>query len=253
MSDPAAQPPAAPCPISVEVVDGYTVHRKEDGSDYLDLYQRLRRGEIRRRVLLHDDPGHFVHLVRVDGRAYVYKRVKGQDANIETTLWQLFVGPFYSGLMRRVNRAVASGCRVVPDMYLVAEKMRGRWCSDKYLLMEYIEGECMEKFKNMNRHRAALATAFADLHDHGLSLGNVKKGNLVLTDAGIKFIDLSTRCTQLTGRAKDALRLKSKFGVQLPPRSLADRLARLYVGFLFGFSRCRNVILESIGLRNKGL
>lgn len=244
---------AAP-PIAVQLVDGYTIHQKVDGYDYLDLYRRLRLGELPHKVLLHDDPGHFVHRVDVDGRSFVFKRVKGQDANIETTVWQLIVGPFYSNLMRRVNRAVAAGCRVVPDMYLVAEKMRGRLCVDKYLLMEYLKGHSMERIKDMARHRDALAASFAELHRHDLSLGNVKQGNLVLSPGGgVKFIDLSTRCTQLTGRAKDALRLEDKFGVVLPPYSLADRLARVYVGTLFAFSRLRNTVLERLGLRNKGL
>lgn len=242
---------AAGYAISRRIVDEYTVHMKMDGSDYLDLYLRLRRNEIPYKVLLHDDDGHFVRLVETDGRAFVFKRVKGQDANLETTLWQLFAGPFYSGLMRRVNRAVARGCRVVPDMYLVAERMIGRLCVDKYLLTEFIPGRSMEKLDDPALHRDAIAAAFSELHRYDLSLGNVKAGNMVWNGSEVKFIDLSTRCTQWTGRAKDVVRLRRTFGVSLPDRGLADRLGRRYVGLLFGFVRVRNRIRVALGLKKE--
>ena len=248
----------APCPngrssrISIREDDGFTVHVKEDGYDYFSLYKRLRQGEIAGKVLLHDDDEHFVHLVRVDGRAFVYKRVGAADANIETTLWQFFTGPFYSRLMRRVNKATATGCDVVPEMYLVAEKMRGRLCFDKYLLLEFVEGTPMNELDRMEPYREEIAEAFRNMHAHGLSLGNVKTGNMVLSGNRVRFIDLSTRCTQFTGRAKDVLRLKSMFDIDIPTTGIRDRLALWYVGSLFWFSRTRNRIRVALGLKKPG-
>ncbi len=249
---PRRNPAGRPYPVSVREVDGFTIHVREDGYDYLGLYRRLRDGTEPVKVLLYDDAEHYVHLVERDDRAFVFKRFGELDGKIDTKIWRFLAGPFYSGLMRAVNRAVSEGCESVQDVYLVAEKMSGRLAYDNYILVEFVQGATMETLPDIGPYRKAIAAAFADMHGHGLSLGNVKTGNLVLTESGtVRIIDLSNRGTQLIGRAKDSIKVKRLWGIDLPACGLLDGLARLIVSSQFAITKARRKIKALLGLGPK--
>lgn len=250
---PRRNPSGKPYAISVCQRDGFTFHIKEDGYDYLSLFDRLVRGEVATKTLLFDDAEHYVQLVQTDGRSFVFKRFGELDGKLDTRLWWFLTGPFYSNLMRLVSRAVADGCGIVPDMYLVAEKLFRRLAVDNYLLLEFVPGVCMDELGDLAPYRHAIAEAFMELHRHGLSLGNVKAGNLVLKEDGkVGFIDLSSRGTQLTGRAKDAIKAKRLWDIDLPPATRLDALAKFSVGSQLWIARLRRAIKSRLGLKKKG-
>ncbi len=239
-----------PVPIAVREVDGYTIHAKDDGYDYLGLYERILKGEVATTTLLYDDPEHFVHRVDVDGRSFVFKRFGELDGKIDTRAWRWLAGPFYSHLMRLVNRAVANGCAVTQDIYLVAEKMRGRLSHDNYLLLEFIPGTPMDRLADFQTHRDGVAAAFRELHRHGLALGHCKPGNLVLRDDGrVAIIDLSARGTQWMGRGKDAVKAKRLWNIRIPRTRLVDALARLYAAAQLDVTRARRAVKAGLRLK----
>ncbi len=246
---PRRNPAGGPYPVrTVRHADRMTITYKDDGYDYIGLYERLRRGDIPVKILLHDDAKHYVYLVSHEGRDYIFKRFGELDGRFDTKLWRFFAGPFYSTLLRQVNRAVAKGCDVVGDIYLVAEQMRYRLSYDNYILQEFVPGKSLEKC-DLTPYVESIAQAFTRLHRFGLSLGNVKDGNLVLApDNSIKIIDLSTRGTQFTGRAKDAIKVKRLWNIDLPSHSLTDRLARSMVGTQLFISATRRKIKRALGL-----
>lgn len=256
MSSPAApipprrNPSGRPYPITVRKYGDYTIHVKEDGYDYIDLYERILRDEVPKKVLLFDDPEHYVYRIDIDGRSFVFKRFGELDGKLDTKLWWFVAGTFYPKLLRLVNQAVSDGCEAVPDMYLVIEKLSRRLAIDNYLLLEFLPGTSMDELGDMTPYRSAVADAFIDVHRHGLSLGNVKAGNLVLADDGrVKVIDLSSRGTQLTGRAKDAIKVKRLWDIDLPPATRLDAVARLSVGAQLGVARLRRAIKARLGIK----
>ncbi|MCD8350991.1 MAG: hypothetical protein LUC93_10320 [Planctomycetaceae bacterium] len=243
-------PSGQPYPIAVRQEDGYTIYVKDDGYDYLGLYQRLLRGEVETTTLLYDDALHYVHRVDVDGRSFVFKRFGELDGKIDTRVWRYMAGPFYSSLMRLVNRAVAGGCEVVQDVYLVAEKMHGRLSHDNYLLLEFVPGTSMDRVGDFAAHSDAVAAAFTELHRHGLALGHCKPGNLVLRDDGrVGIIDLSARGTQWMGRGKDAVKAKRLWNIRLPRTRFSDGLARLYAAAQLDVTRLRRAIKSGLRLK----
>ncbi|MCD8139877.1 MAG: hypothetical protein LUE17_08890 [Planctomycetaceae bacterium] len=247
---PRRNPSGQPYPLVVRQEDGFTITVKDDGYDYLGLYRRILRGEAATTTLLYDDAEHYVHRVEADGRSFVFKRFGEMDGKIDTRVWRYAAGPFYSHLMRMVNRAVANGCDVVQDIYLVAEKMRGRLSHDNYILFEFIPGTSMDRLADFDAHHDAVAEAFTELHRHGLALGHCKPGNLVLSEDGrVKIIDLSARGTQWMGRGKDAVKAKRLWNIHLPRTRLVDALARLYAAAQLDVTRLRRAVKAGLRLK----
>ncbi len=246
---PRRNPAGGPYPVrTVRHADGMAITCKDDGYDYIGLYERLRRGDMPVKILLHDDAEHYVYLVSHEGRDYIFKRFGELDGKFDTKLWRFFAGPFYSTLLRQVNRAVAKGCDVVGDVYLVAERMRYRLSYDNYILQEFVPGKPLDDC-DLTPYTESIAKAFTQLHACGLSLGNVKDGNLVLApDQTIKIIDLSSRGSQPIGRAKDVIKVKRLWNIDLSTNGVIDHCAKFIVASQFFITATRRKIKSALGL-----
>ncbi len=227
--------------------EGYRIVATSDA--YRALFDKLLRDEIPKKPLLVDSEKNFVYLVEIDGKRFVFKRVNEEKCKLDSRLWYFFTGPFYSRLMRTVHRALENGCTVIPDMYVVAEKISFRRATDTYLLTEYLDGTILPESDQARPYHGKIVDAFHELHKYGLSLGNVKGGNLVYDEQRdqVRMIDLSNRGIQSIGRAKDAYKLHKIWGISLPPRTLADRTARLLVAMQFGLRTLRKKCLRLVG------
>ncbi len=219
--------------------EGYKIVAKS--AEHRALFDKLLRGEIPKKPLLVDNEKNFVYQAEIDGKRFVFKRVNEEQCKFDSRLWYFFTGPFYSRLMRSVHKALESGCSVIPDMYVVAEKISFRRAIDTYLLTEYLDGTVLPESDQARPYHGKIVDAFHELHKYGLSLGNVKGGNLVY-DAQrdqVRMIDLSNRGIQAIGRAKDAYKLRRIWGIHLPTHNFTDHIPRLMVTAQFGIRSIR--------------
>jgi serine/threonine protein kinase len=135
--------------------------------------------------------------------------------------------------MKRINKAVNCGCRATPDFFLVAERMRRGLARESYIIQEYLEGKALSEVENclpLNAAlRAGMREAMSELHKHDLCHSDIATSNWLLTPGGLKAIDLSWNGTIWAGKAQDTLRMKNRYQVELPVRSIKDKLALLYI------------------------
>lgn len=227
MLDHAANEPA---PIAHRRMGDYEVYAKRDGVDYFKAFENYLDGESIIREIPCANPKNWVSIIDVEGRKLALKKDGMPIRGLERKLWRRLFGPFHSGLMPKVNQAVLAGCDVIVDIYLVAEKMRGGLVMETFILMDYVEGRNLYQLGDIAPYRQILTEAFKKLHDHGLSLGDPNPSNIMLTDSGqIKMFDFSVRGTQWTGRAKDRIKCRKFYGIDIPRRSFLDKFIDLGV------------------------
>ena len=177
--------------------NGYRLHVKDDGGDYERIWDDLRQGRIPGLITLKHTHRREVYLAEVKGRQLIIKIDHQVPKRFEVKLWHLLRGPMRSRIMRLVNRAVAVGCNVTADIYLVAERLEKGICREACIIQEYLPGRTLLSIHaesgdvGVDAYREQLAAAMRELHGHKLVLSDLGYNNVLVTPAGIKLIDLS--------------------------------------------------------------
>ncbi|MDR0882188.1 MAG: hypothetical protein LBP55_06565 [Candidatus Adiutrix sp.] len=197
--------------------DGFQLRYLSDGVDYPALLADFRQGRIEF-TLLNARPCQETYLVKYGGRAYVIKRDFAFKPPVKKRrFWDLLAGTPFTRQMRETWRAIGRGCRIVPEIYLVAEKIAGyRLCADSYLILQFIEGRTCTVGAADTRWLAGLAATVAKLHTWGLASGAPHAGNLVEADEGWKMIDVSSKGPIIITQAHDLLDMKRKLNLEVP-------------------------------------
>ncbi len=217
-------------------IDGYKVQWKDDGVDYPAVWRDFKDGRLPDLTELRANcPERKVFRMEVESGPLLLKHDWEKDLRFEKKMWRFLAGPWYSRLIRLTNRAVNSGCRVVQDVYLVAERMEGRFCAESWLVAEFVEGVVVSRSPLYHSLFNEMALAMGKLHDFGLASNDAHAGNFILTEDGtIKIIDLSLTSPLIICQANDILKLKQAFQVDVPVhgfwRALAAALIRRHYG-----------------------
>jgi len=211
-------------------IDGYRVQWKDDGTDYPKLLEDFKAGRLETTRFFTNSGHRQVYRAEVGGRRLVMKIDRETDSRFEKRLWDRIGGTPYSRLIKFTSRAIARGCPIVQDVFLVAEKMDGPSCLEAWLIAEYVEGRSFlaEEYvegrtvEQMERDYRpwlpAMGDVLADLHDWGLASNDVQPGNFILTDKGLKVIDLSLDSPILICQANDMLKMRGWYHVKAPIR-----------------------------------
>lgn len=208
--------------------DGYRLYIKDDGRDYASLWAAFRRGEVPVLKAFKNDGVREVYLVENGGQKYILKIDRFVSEHPEIRLWYFIFGPFHSRNMRRIRRALDSGCTRTADIYFVAEKMGSRLCREAYIIQEYFEGPQLYSIGGIEAHKDEVRAGMMEIHAHNLAFNDCNPTNMILTKQGLRFIDMDFDSIPCIGMASDILRMKKKHGIVVPPKNFAVRLSMLY-------------------------
>lgn len=214
-------------PILSTDIDGFRLQWKNDGTDYPAIWSAFRQGQLKGQALSRGRPYREVDLVEVQGRRYIIKRDWHVEKRLEKRFWYLILGGTrYTRIFRLINKAVRRGCRVVQDVYLVAERMKGRTtCLEAYLIADYMEGHPMS-VQEVAERLDDLCQTVLHIHDCGLACNDIQPYNFVLTTDGIiKAIDMDISSFLAICQINDIRTMKYRFDVDLPVRGIQRRLA----------------------------
>ena len=229
----------------VAEIDGCRVQWKDDGTDYPGLLAEFKAGRLETTRFFTNSGYREVYRVEINGRRFIMKIDRETDSRFEKRLWDRIGGTPYSRLIKFTSRAVSRGCSIVQDVFLVAEKMDGPSCQEAYLIAEYVEGMSFvaeeyvegktvdELERDFRPWLPAMGETLADLHDWGLASNDVQPGNFILTDSGLKVIDLSLDSPIWICQANDMLKMRGWYHVKAPIRGFLRKAvySLLYVRY----------------------
>lgn len=230
--------------------DGFDLRWLDDGADYPSIWREFRAGRLNGR-LLNEHPGReTTYKLDVDGRFFVLKHAPRDGRG---SLWKnILSGPLYRRRFLLAWKAIGRGCRIIPRMYLLAERPAGfRRSSESYLLIEYLEGETLANVdSNVPRSWIIdLENALTELHRFGLASGNAHPGNLVRSLDGVKMIDLSFKFPMLVSQANDVVDSGRKFEASVPVRGLALKAAVALMRLKRRWQKWRKSLKKRLGRR----
>ncbi|MCL2894457.1 lipopolysaccharide core heptose(II) kinase RfaY [Brenneria tiliae] len=211
-------------------INGFHVYEKSRCGSYVQILADFCAGKIDYKFLNSGSEERKVYLIEVKGIKYVLKWERELDPRLEKRLSRFIFGPYYSKLMYRVAVAREQGCTKTADIYAVAEKVRHREAVETYILAEYVEGRPLAELGDFSPYKNEIKACVEDLHDHRLASNDIHPGNIILTDHGLRIIDLSDAGSLSICQVNDAFALKKFYDIDL---------------------RINNVIYYLIGLRNR--
>jgi heptose II phosphotransferase len=215
--------------IFTREIDGYNVYIKDDGTDYLELWQKFRQGLLPVSATFKQVSFREVYLVKIQERALIFKIDRFISAHPEVRLWHFLRGPFHSRQMLRINRAVSDGCRATAEFFLVAERVRRGLARESWIIQEYFDGRALKEFTDWTPFRDGMRETMLDLHRHGLVLSDIGPSNWVVTADGVKAIDLTWGGAVWSGKAQDTIRMKNQYQVELPVYGIKAMAGMVYI------------------------
>ncbi|MCC8189074.1 MAG: hypothetical protein LIP77_00365 [Planctomycetes bacterium] len=240
-----------PYPAFHRQAGGYRLCGRDDGTDYWrlvvglleagvdrarlatdpaarDIAVRRDGREIRYRALTWTNPRRHVFRVYADGQSFILKWMRQRCLGLDRLL------PGWPGvtrntrLFRLVRRAVDQGCDRTQDYLLVAERPLAPFVRESVVLLEYLAGEPLGRQPDLGPFTEELRATVTNLIRHGLTLDDLSPFNFLVTDSGIKAIDLSCRRPTRLQAVKMLLKMNTRYGLGIPVRGLVDTiLARL--------------------------
>lgn len=208
-------------PTEVRHVDGFTVRELADGCDYYGLVRRVVSGEIRPERNI-DCGNKWVRIFVWEGKTFVLKYNAVPIKYWECKVSRFVRGPVFSRIMKKSNAAIAEGCDCIQRIYLTAERMERGLARESYMLVEYIPGEVLTDGGELPE--AEIVATLEKLHTYKLALIDPHPGNFVMTETGLKVIDLTFRDGFLMGRAKDVVMAKRFMGIDVPVKGVVSRI-----------------------------
>jgi hypothetical protein len=207
--------------------DNFNIIYIDDDIKYLQLFDDFLAGRIEGQ-LIGSFPERKTWRISAWGRNFVIKRICVISGKPKRHLWEILSGHHFSRLLRETWEAIERGCNFIPKIYLAAEKFSG-WhrCVDSYLIAEYVEGEVLQLGQRPEPDSEWLQTLgplVAKLHCYGLAHGAPHPWNLIKTEKGFQFIDLSFKGPMIVCQAHDVLDAWRKWGVNVPINTVKLRI-----------------------------
>lgn len=216
-------------PATVQAfADGFTVHRLDDGADYWSILKDFEAGLIPYEREF-GKGNRRTYIINVDDRQLVVKYDSRPTDHLDSRIIRSIRGPVFRSLMKRSNEAIRRGCDIIPRIFLVAEKMAGAIAAESVMIAEYIVGRVLADETDKASYKGEIKRVLEKLHSFDLAHVDAHHGNFIVTEQGLKLIDLSCRDSITVGRARDVLRVKRSMGVHLPCRTLVEKVMMGYV------------------------
>lgn len=200
--------------------NGYRVYQKESAIDYWQVIDDYTQGKLVGKNLNSGNIERSIARISVDGKSYIIKCEKERDSRFEKRIMRMLSGPYFSRLLYRLVRAQNQGCTITNDIYFVAEKMHCRESLETWIIAEYVEGTVLSEISDITPYYPEITALVNQLHSYGLASNDIHAANLVLTDEGIKIIDLSDFGSFAICRANDLIALKRFYGINPEKKSL---------------------------------
>lgn len=205
--------------ISKTHVKGYTVYCKEAESDLQVLMEKYINNEVSGKPLSSGNPMRSVEIVEYKSQKFIIKNDRERDPRLEKKLQDFISGPFYSRLIRILDRLSPEARACTADLYCVAEKTRFRQCYDVYTIHEYIDGEPLRSIDATNADE--VKACVLQLHRAGLASNDIHPGNFIRTPGGaLRIIDLSCKGNMKICQANDILALHRKYNINIASQGM---------------------------------
>lgn len=194
--------------------DDYVVYTKGNSETYKNIFKDFIHNRLTIERVFRNIEDTKVMLVNYESKLYVLKVFKPREKRLERFLKSFIKGDYYLNLMKKTDELWSKGVQFPNDFYLLAEKKIFNYASLFIMVIEYIPGEELSNWKTVpDALKKEIVSSISSLHAHGMVSGDPHKGNFIVSESGLRLIDLSGKKINKLRIAKDYIDLERHIGI----------------------------------------
>jgi len=193
--------------------DGFQLYVKEGNDAYCQIFTDFIKNRLEIVKVFRNNRATKIILLKHEGKLFVLKVVKYKDRIVERFMKSCIKGDYQLNLMKTTHEAWDNNVRVSNDIYLLAERKFLSFVSMFVMIMEYIPGTELGKWQAVpEEFKRELSSKLLLLHSNGIVSGDLHKDNVIVTEKGLRLIDLSGKKLTKRRMAQDYIDLEKNIG-----------------------------------------
>lgn len=206
---------------------GYHICHKGEHGRYLAIFDDILSCNVRRigvPAVFKSAPHTHVSLLDTEMGQFVLKIYSPRRKLFERFLKSLFRKNDNENLIHRIDEAEADGHTFPNNFYLLAERRILTFATVSIMLFEYIPGPALGDNPLLTAQmQSELKAAMQTMHKRGIISGDAHGGNFILSEEGIRIIDLSGKPCSVRRKVEDAVTANIRLGIPLEPTGFWEK------------------------------
>lgn len=187
---------------------GYKI--ESENPYYREVWKNIIDKKVENIETLSEKRDSTVFLVEYDGKKYILKEFReNRKEHLDQKIKKSILGTEAERIYRKTLNARKRGFFGIPETYLLAREKRDK--NHEFLLMEYIQGEELEKDRvEIDKIlEGKLFKLLEELHKNGIISGDPNLSNFIVNSKGeVRMIDYSCKINNWLYRRRDRKDLK---------------------------------------------
>lgn len=201
--------------IQKKVIKGLVVFVKDNDPFYENILKDFLKFRLNVKKVFRSIEDTKVVLIETERGPMVLKVFAPTHKKAERFLKSCVKKDYYENLIYQTNRVRSEGVTSINDYYLLAERKTLNFSQYFIMLIEYIEGEGLEQYAEVPETlKRQIAESIKELHEHGMVSGDPHKANFIVSNDGLRLIDLSGKKISPLLKAKDRIDLERHYGIR---------------------------------------
>jgi len=187
-------------------INNFKVYIKDGNKIYEEVFNDFLNNRLNVIKVFRSIEDTKVSLINTPHGKFVFKVFVPKEKKLERFLKSFVKGDYYLNLLLQTDRVRNEGVKFPNDFYLLAEKKIFNYASVFIMLIEFVEGVELSDIDDLSIDiRTEIKTKMIELHQHNMVSGDPHKGNFILSQDGIRIIDLSGKACNAKRKAKDRI------------------------------------------------
>ncbi|BDH44007.1 LPS core heptose(II) kinase RfaY [Salmonella enterica subsp. enterica serovar Choleraesuis] len=194
---------------------GFVVYTKNDTEVYKNILKDILKYNFTTLKVLRNIDDTKVSLIDTPYGKFVFKVFAPKNKKAERFFKSFVRGDYYKNLIIQTDRIRNLGNNFPNDFYLLAERKVFNYASVFIMLIEYIEGvELSDLDEITDKVRNEIKESMKQLHAQGMLSGDPHKGNFIISNNGVRIIDLSGKSCSGQLKAKDRIAMERHLNIK---------------------------------------
>ncbi|KMK17540.1 lipopolysaccharide biosynthesis protein [Pluralibacter gergoviae] len=193
---------------------GFAFYYKDNDVKYKDIFDDILAYNFKTIKVLRNIDDTKVSLIDTRYGRYVFKVFAPKSKRNERFFKSFVKGDYYKNLIVETDRVRNAGLLFPNDFYFLAERKIFNYASVFIMLIEYIEGvelNDMEVIPDSVKNEIKLS--MEKLHALNMLSGDPHRGNFIISQDGVRIIDLSGKSSTADRKARDRMAMERHLGI----------------------------------------
>lgn len=193
---------------------GFSFYYKDNDEKYKEIFDDILSYNFKTVKVLRNIDDTKVSLIDTRYGRFVFKVFAPKTKRNERFFKSFVKGDYYKNLIVETDRVRNAGLLFPNDFYFLAERKIFNYASVFIMLIEYVQGVELNDMKSIPADiLTEIKSSMKKLHALNMLSGDPHRGNFIVSDNGVRIIDLSGKSSTSDRKARDRIAMERHLGI----------------------------------------